>query len=253
MVIFMAYKNKFMFKNPFSFNGRINRQEYALSTIVSFILVVGISMGSDTYEFDYKGIFLLFIFITYLWFNFSQGTKRSHDLNNHGMMLLIPFYGLALLFTEGDKKENQYGLPPNDVISINFKNSFKTINLLSSIQILLPFILLNTILIVLVIQLDNDGLLHKFIIYLSIIFSYFLGLIFLKKEQKQHYMLLQILYSFILFGFLRIYFTIFLKYSFSFSMLFIELLLSFIPFGLTFVSKHLFSSFLKKTTSIEKI
>lgn len=118
-----------MFKNPFSFEGRIRRLEYALSYLIyfagiflvgMFIGLLGIKEGSGT-----EGMIIVMAFIPLIWFMLSQGTKRCHDRGNSGWWLLIPFYGLVLLFGEGDPDENEYGENPKTANS-GFVDHFAT-------------------------------------------------------------------------------------------------------------------------------
>jgi uncharacterized membrane protein YhaH (DUF805 family) len=99
-----------MFKNPFSFDGRIRRTEYGLSFIFFIIgsIVVGLIVGATGAP---TAIMYLFLIPLY-WFLFAQAAKRCHDLGNSGWWQLIPFYGFWLLFADGDKEENKYGLNP---------------------------------------------------------------------------------------------------------------------------------------------
>jgi uncharacterized membrane protein YhaH (DUF805 family) len=101
---------KGMFKNPFSFTGRIRRTEYGISLIIyffcAFIINVAIEVGGEE-------VFILFLaFIPMLWFFWAQGAKRCHDRNNSGWYQIIPFYILWLLFAEGDSGLNNYGESP---------------------------------------------------------------------------------------------------------------------------------------------
>lgn len=99
-----------MFKNPFTFNGRIRRTEYGVSyTLFIFLffvlalLVNGLNLG---------GYQLLIILGGSYWFIVAQSTKRCHDLGNNGFYQLIPFYFFALIFSEGQKRNNKYGQDP---------------------------------------------------------------------------------------------------------------------------------------------
>ena len=96
-----------MFKDPFSFEGRIRRTEYGLSQIIYFILliIVGTSIEEGA---SIMGIF----YIPLLWFTWAQGAKRCHDRGNSGWFQIIPFYPLWMLFAEGDAGENEYGEDP---------------------------------------------------------------------------------------------------------------------------------------------
>ena len=98
-----------MFKDPFSFNGRIRRTEYGISYIIYFILYVLILVFTD--RFKENQVLLVFL-IPVFWFVLAQGAKRCHDVGNSGWWQLIPFYFLWLLFKDGDPFENGYGENP---------------------------------------------------------------------------------------------------------------------------------------------
>lgn len=99
-----------MFKNPFSFEGRIRRTEYGLSFIIMYVyaFIVGIFVavvnGGD-------GLMYLMLVPGY-WFLWAQGAKRCHDLGHSGWWQLIPFYGLWMLFGNGEIENNEYGENP---------------------------------------------------------------------------------------------------------------------------------------------
>ena len=57
-------------------------------------------------------IFYCIMYFPALWFIFAQGAKRCHDRGNSGWYQLIPFYGLWMLFGDGDAHENDYGTDP---------------------------------------------------------------------------------------------------------------------------------------------
>ena len=99
-----------MFSNPFSFYGRIRRTEYGLSFIIAYIyaIVIGLFVGAANGS---EGIMYLFLIPDY-WFIWAQGAKRCHDRDNSGWYQIIPFYGLWMLFGDGDAYENSYGPDP---------------------------------------------------------------------------------------------------------------------------------------------
>lgn len=101
-----------MFEQPFSFDGRIRRSEYGISLliyIVIYFIIIGIAMTDRDAEVVYLGL------IPMIWFILAQGTKRCHDRGNSGWYILIPFYGLWLLFGDGEKGTNQYGQNPKGI------------------------------------------------------------------------------------------------------------------------------------------
>lgn len=105
-----------MFRNPFSFSGRIRRTEYGLSMIICFVInlfmqgIVGIAAESDAASALL--ILYLIMLIPYFWFIWAQGAKRCHDRGNSGWYQIIPFYSLWMLFAEGETGTNEYGNSP---------------------------------------------------------------------------------------------------------------------------------------------
>lgn len=99
-----------MFKSPFSFNGRITRTEYIISTFV-FLFLVGFSVSM---MFGGSGAWILLELAAY-WFWLAQGAKRCHDFGQAGWLQLIPFINpLALWLSQGSSGHNQYGLDPRN-------------------------------------------------------------------------------------------------------------------------------------------
>lgn len=100
-----------MFKYPFSFEGRIRRLEYGISLIIYTAIVTPIRL----YVQEGGSKILLLAYIPLLWFIWAQGAKRCHDRGNSGFYQIIPFYGLWLLFGDGDLGENEYGPNPKGI------------------------------------------------------------------------------------------------------------------------------------------
>ena len=55
---------------------------------------------------------MLLFLLPGLIFFWAQGAKRCHDLGNSGWYQLIPLYGLWMLFQDGIKGNNEYGINP---------------------------------------------------------------------------------------------------------------------------------------------
>jgi len=107
-----------MFKKPFSFNGRIRRLEYGLSYLVYIVLLVVVSLLTQT-DSGEPSLVLIIVVLPLLWFLFAQGAKRCHDRGNSGWWQLIPFYGLWMLFADGEYGENGYGPNPKGIGNVD--------------------------------------------------------------------------------------------------------------------------------------
>jgi uncharacterized membrane protein YhaH (DUF805 family) len=106
-----------MFKDPFSFSGRIRRTEYGLTAIIYFATLIGLKfIAADTTENQgILTIILIIVYIPVIWIKIAQGTKRCHDLGNTGWFQIIPFYGLWMLFANGENGRNEYGINPKQI------------------------------------------------------------------------------------------------------------------------------------------
>ena len=103
-----------MFKNPFSFDGRIRRLEYGLSMIIYifvYFTILGLT-GFGLSSGSAAGMLPFLLIIPLIWFVWAQGAKRCHDVGRSGWWQLIPFYFFVLLFQDGDMQKNEYGSNP---------------------------------------------------------------------------------------------------------------------------------------------
>jgi len=95
-----------MFKDSFSFQGRIRRTEYCISFII-YIIIYGIIA-----TISLSTSILYIAFIPLYWFLLAQGAKRCHDRGNSGWYQIIPFYIFWMFFAEGNSTKNKYGNSP---------------------------------------------------------------------------------------------------------------------------------------------
>ena len=100
-----------MFKDPFSFKGRICRSEFGISYII-FMFVYYLLLMLMAFSGDLGGVLFFLFIVPAVWFMWAQAAKRCHDLGNSGWYQLIPFYGFWLLFADGQRHENEYGEDP---------------------------------------------------------------------------------------------------------------------------------------------
>ncbi len=102
-----------MFKNPFSFDGRIRRTEYGI-TLIIYAIAYGIILAIIASSDGSGGIAGVFI-IPMLWFLWAQGAKRCHDRGIIGWYQIIPFYTFWMLFADSDTGINEYGINPKGI------------------------------------------------------------------------------------------------------------------------------------------
>lgn len=104
--------SKGMFSHPFSFNGRIRRLEYGLTSLALYLYELPMELISEDDLSAGFAIVWLLLLIPALWIFYAQSAKRCHDMNNSGWYQLIPFYALWMIFKKGDTGSNNYGDDP---------------------------------------------------------------------------------------------------------------------------------------------
>ena len=109
-----------------SIQGRIDRTTYwvysILYVIVFAILIYLIALlpketTYSTYYYteqpsEFANYALLIVRLVAVYLIFALQSKRAHDCGHPCLMTLIPFFGVYLLFKEGEPRTNQYGSQP---------------------------------------------------------------------------------------------------------------------------------------------
>ena len=78
-----------------------------LTTAVVIDLLLVINRSSDTAKIP--SLLMLPVAIVLGWLGLAAAVKRCHDLGQSGFYVLIPLYGLWLIFPDGTPGENEYG------------------------------------------------------------------------------------------------------------------------------------------------
>lgn len=104
-----------MFKNPFSFDGRIRRTEFALTYVIYIAAVIFVIFLAVTLRFSLFYIIAIAVWFAGQIFRIMQGAKRCHDLGNSGWFQFIPFYIIVMVFVDGDRGVNRYGDNPKGI------------------------------------------------------------------------------------------------------------------------------------------
>ncbi len=128
-----SFTNRGMFRRPFSFKGRIRRQEYALSFLIFWLwssswqlISAGLRNGNVS-----PGIMVICLPINVLvdLFLLAQGCKRCHDRGHNGWWQFIPFYFFVLLFGRGEEGDNKYGDNPKGEKTVQLSAKIKRSNM----------------------------------------------------------------------------------------------------------------------------
>lgn len=107
--------SKGMFRTFLTWNGRIRRLEYAIYFVIcAFIVSTARTMqrGAEYSGDDSQWWLWWFIEMVAYLILIIEAIKRSHDTGSSGWYVLIPFYGLVLLFESGEEGINKYGSNP---------------------------------------------------------------------------------------------------------------------------------------------
>lgn len=108
-----------MFKDIFSYKGRIRRLEYGL-TYLGYIVINNLL---DYFSLYADSIIVatvrVAIMLPLLWILIVQGAKRCHDRGNSGWYQIIPFYFFWMLFADSDDGPNEYGDNPKGIGNYN--------------------------------------------------------------------------------------------------------------------------------------
>jgi uncharacterized membrane protein YhaH (DUF805 family) len=98
----------------FSFQGRIRRIDYLLTTmvVIDLLLIIQLSLEAD----ESSGLLMVLVAFSGViasgWIGLAAAVKRCHDLGQNGFYTLIPLYGIFLIFIDGTPWENEYGPDP---------------------------------------------------------------------------------------------------------------------------------------------
>ncbi|TSE08830.1 MULTISPECIES: DUF805 domain-containing protein [Aquimarina] len=249
-----------MFRNPFSFSGRIRRLEYGLSYII--FLAAFFMMGMIIEVFDEAESLFFLIILPGYWFIIAQGTKRCHDLGSSGFFQLIPFYGLIMIFGEGQDGNNRYGYNPKENhIPTTPKKPFqfkvalpKNRTILDIGNELLCIALLNTLFAIIIknyIQLEGIRLL---LIGFSFIPCYFLLLVLSHKRSalpnlKPYLFRHRVMYAIIIYVLIQLYNLVFLNLDFSVDTIVSGIFLILLITGITYIPFLIYPRYFKNEVS----
>ncbi len=103
----------------FSSKGRIDRKEYLIRVVLSFIIIVLIQVFSivNNGEF-FKGLAIVSFYIILVIYLYSSTIKRLHDVDLSGwysLLLIVPFINIVfilyLIIRKGNGLVNKFGKP----------------------------------------------------------------------------------------------------------------------------------------------
>lgn len=108
---------KIVVENYANFNGRADRREFCMFIgLYSFgyMILRAIDNNLDLIFCTVGLLRLLYILVVFVPI-LALTVRRMHDLGKRGWFILIPFYNLILVFSDGEKGQNQYGENPKEI------------------------------------------------------------------------------------------------------------------------------------------
>ncbi|MFC4480250.1 DUF805 domain-containing protein [Flavobacterium chungangensis] len=107
-----VYK-KVVMQNYANFDGRARRKEYWMFFLIN--IITGVVIGILAALISEKLLIVANIYnLAILVPSIAVAVRRMHDVGKSGWFILIPFYNLVLVCTEGEKGPNQYGADPKN-------------------------------------------------------------------------------------------------------------------------------------------
>jgi uncharacterized membrane protein YhaH (DUF805 family) len=125
-----SINNLYEYKNPksgneetgfFNIKGRITRATFFIRVLfaiiiysISRLIYIGGIFSSLGLRFQmfFETIHLFILPFALCVFVAIQGAKRIHDLNKSGWYFIFPIYNFYLIFIQGTKGNNNYGIDP---------------------------------------------------------------------------------------------------------------------------------------------
>ena len=122
-------------KRCFDFSGRSRRKEYwmfvlflVIGQVVTSILDTALGLGGTTTavsdysdgaasaSFSSSGGVLTTVFVLVMLVpGIAVAIRRAHDQDKSGWFVLIPFYGLIMMFLDGTRGPNRFGPDPKGI------------------------------------------------------------------------------------------------------------------------------------------
>jgi uncharacterized membrane protein YhaH (DUF805 family) len=109
-------------KNYAVFNGRAGRQEYWMSTLVHYLIFLGLTLAppvlqnvTETDQNILRSVYSLAVFIPRI----AVSIRRMHDTDRSGWWYIVPIVGLIFAIEDGQPGTNQYGADPKGMKKSN--------------------------------------------------------------------------------------------------------------------------------------
>ncbi|MBN1781945.1 RDD family protein [bacterium] len=120
-----------MYRDPFSFQGRIGRKKFSISAVIVGLLcgiLIFLLIRVSKHLSEGMGLVLGYLlsmgaYVGY-WFLLAQGCKRCHDMGKSGWLQCVPFYFILMFLKRGGSGSNAYGPNPGEMKGFNLFLSY---------------------------------------------------------------------------------------------------------------------------------